>query len=73
MSSRYKKSDLPFLLFQQKAVQSTILLLFFIVDKILQTNSVDKKSAAAAIQKDMAVSDTFKLHLKKKSARDVHK
>ena len=40
-----------FLFFENNAVQSTILFLFLIVDKILQTISVVKKSAAAAMQK----------------------
>ena len=34
------------------------------VDTILETSSVVKKSAAAALQKDMAVSDKFKWCLK---------
>ena len=46
----------PFLLFQQTAVQSTILFLIRTVDKILQTCSLVKNSAAT-IQTDMAVSD----------------
>ena len=49
----------PFLLFQQTAVQSTILFLFRIVDKILQTSSVAENSADAALLEDMAVSDKF--------------
>ena len=48
---------LAFLLFQQTAVQSTILFLIPTADKILQTCSVVKNSAAT-IQKDMAVSDS---------------
>ena len=49
-----------FLLFQQTADQSTILFLFRTFDKILQTCSVVKNSAATAatIQTDMAVSDS---------------
>jgi len=46
-----------FLLFQHTAVQSTILILIRTADKILQTGSV-VKSSAAPIQKDMAVSDS---------------
>jgi len=46
-----------FLLFQQTAVQSTILFLIRTADKILQTCSVVKNSAAT-IQTDMAVSDS---------------
>ena len=46
-----------FLLFQQTAVQSTILILIRTANKILQTCSV-VKSSAATIQKDMAVSDS---------------
>ena len=49
--------DDSFLLFQQTAVQSTILFLIRTADKILQTYSVVKNSAAT-IQKDMAVSDS---------------
>ena len=45
-----------FFLFQQTAVQSTILFLICTVDKILQTGSVVNDSAAT-IQTDMAVSD----------------
>ena len=50
---------MTFLLFQQTAVQYTILFLFRTVDKILQTCSVVKNSAATAAttQTDMAVSD----------------
>ena len=49
-----------FLLLQQTAVQSSILFLSCTVDKILQTSSVGKNSAAsdAKIQIDMAVSDS---------------
>ena len=49
-----------FLLLQQTAVQSSILFLSRTVDKILQTSSVVKNSAAsdATIQIDMAVSDS---------------
>ena len=68
---RYKKKLLrnmaltlllpPFLLFQKTAVQTTILFLFRLVDKILQTGSVVKNAAkAATIQEDMAVSDRLK-------------
>ena len=55
-------SVLPFLLFLQPAVQSTILFLFRICDKILHTSSVVQKLAAAAatIEEDMAVSDKLK-------------
>ena len=45
-----------FLLLQQTAVQSSILILSYAVDRILQTCSVVKNSAAT-IQTDMAVSD----------------
>ena len=48
---------MPFLLFQQTAVQSTILFLIRTVDEILRTYSVVKNSAAT-IQKDLAVSDS---------------
>ena len=53
---------ISFLLFQQTAVQSTILFLLRIVDKILQTCSVVKNAAATAatIQEGMAVSERFK-------------
>ena len=47
-----------FLLFQQTAVQSTILFLIRTDDMILQTCSVVKDSAAT-IQTDMAVSDSY--------------
>ena len=40
--------ELAFLLFQQAAVQSTFLFLCYIIDKISQTSSVFKKSAAAS-------------------------
>ena len=50
-------SRVEFLVLQQKSVQSTILFLFRIVDKILQTSSVTENSADAALQEDMAVSD----------------
>ena len=45
---------MTFLLFQQTAVQSTILFLFLIFYKILYTSSAVKKSAAvtATIQED---------------------
>ena len=57
---RVLSEDYSFLLFQQTAVQSTILFLIRTVDKILQTCSVVKNSAAtgATIQTDMAVSDS---------------
>ena len=48
-----------FLLFQQTAVQSTIIFLFRIVDKISQTSSVTENSADAALPEDMDVSDKF--------------
>ena len=51
---------LPFFVFQHTAVQFTTLFLFRIVDNILQTISVVKNSAAAAMREDMAVSDRFK-------------
>jgi hypothetical protein len=47
----------PFLLLQQTAVQSSILILSHTVNRILQTSSVVKNSAAT-IQTDMAVSDS---------------
>ena len=45
---------MTFLLFQQTAVQSTVLFLFLIFDNILHTSSAVKKSAAvtATIQED---------------------
>ena len=46
-----------FLLLKQTAVQSSILILSHAVDRILQTCSVVKNSAAT-IQTDMAVSDS---------------
>ena len=52
--------DNNFLLFKQTAVQSTILFLFHLVDKMLQTGSVGKKSAATPMQEYMAVSDRYK-------------
>ena len=48
------------MLFEQTAGQSTILFLFPIVEKILQTGSVVEKLAAAAMQEEKAVSDRFK-------------
>ena len=53
----YKYQVRPFLLLQQTAVQSSILILSRAVDRILQTYSVVKNSAAT-IQTDMAVSDS---------------
>ena len=44
-----------------------------IVDKILQTSSVVKESAAAAMQEDLAVSDIFRLCLKIMADSDGHK
>ncbi len=66
---------MAFLLFQQTAVQSTILFLFHIVDKILQTWSLVKNSYArdATIQEDMAVSDRLKWCLKIVADSDGHK
>ena len=57
-----------FLLFKHAAVQSTILFLFCIVDKILPTSQVIKKSADSAILEDMAVTDRFKGFLKQMTA-----
>ena len=45
---------------EETAVQSTVLFLFCIVEKTLQTGSVVKKSAAAANKKDMSVSQRFR-------------
>jgi hypothetical protein len=53
-----RENELPtFLLLQQTAVQSSILIVSRTVDRILQTSSVVKNSAAT-IQTDMAVSDS---------------
>ena len=57
--SSSNNGDTPFLFFQQTAVQSTILFLFPIVDKISQTSSVADNSADAALQEDTAVLDGF--------------
>ena len=62
-----------FFLFEQTPVQSTIIFLFGILDRILQTGSIVKKSAAAAMQEDMAVLDSFKWLLKMMADRDGHK
>ena len=64
-SSTAYDTTFQFLLFQEIAVQSTILCLFHIIDMILQTISVVKESAAAAatIQEYMAVSYRFELCL----------
>ena len=60
LSVAMQSEVLPFLLFQQTAVQSSILFLSRTVDKILQTCSVVNNLVAtsATIQTDMAVSDS---------------
>ena len=51
---------LAFILFEQNGVQFTLLFLFHKAVKISKTSSIVKKSTAAAMQKDMAVSERLK-------------
>ena len=52
-----RRLNIAFFLCELIAIQSTILFLFRIVDMILLTGSAVKKSAAEAMQEDMAVLD----------------